>query len=136
MEASRGYSSPLFDVYLRLRPNSNPTAERFLDGDNTHVTIKPPTSDHRKRAVERFAFTKVFDESTSQRDVFDGTSLLQLIQGVLGAEGKVAKDGLLATLGVTGSGKVCIPWSLELNSKFAHTLRRATRFLGPGRNAG
>ncbi|MCJ1432433.1 hypothetical protein MMC27_001789 [Xylographa pallens] len=118
-------STSLFQVYLRLRPPpittvSQPAqqsfypqlnlAERFLtveppeqdslDGSRTHITLQPP-SDSRKRAVEKFAFTKVFEEDTSQLDIFKGTGVIPLVEGVLG-EGR---DGLLATLGVTGSGK-------------------------------
>ena len=52
--------------------------------------------------MEKFAFTKVFEEDTSQLDIFKGTGVIPLVEGVLG-EGR---DGLLATLGVTGSGKV------------------------------
>jgi hypothetical protein len=53
--------------------------------------------------VEKFAFTKVFEEETSQLDIFKGTGAVSLVEGLL-VEGR---DGLLATLGVTGSGKVC-----------------------------
>jgi hypothetical protein len=106
-------SSSLFDVYLRLRP-SNPNNPRFLsvekpDGTHpTHITIKPPTktNDHRKRAVERFAFTQVFEEDAPQMDLFKGTGIVPMIERVLGAPGHQGRDGLLATLGVTGSGKV------------------------------
>ena len=52
--------------------------------------------------MERFAFTKVFEEHTSQLEIFNGTGAIGLVEGVLD-EGR---DGLLATLGVTGSGKV------------------------------
>ncbi|KAF6239655.1 hypothetical protein HO173_002201 [Letharia columbiana] len=114
----------LFQVYLRLRPPPSPLvqltqqslypllapSERYLtveapgkesqDGMPTHITIHPP-SDSRKRAVEKFAFTKVFEEQAEQIDIFRGTGVVPLIEGVLG-EGR---DGLLATLGVTGSGK-------------------------------
>ncbi|MCJ1385903.1 hypothetical protein MMC17_009027 [Xylographa soralifera] len=118
-------STSLFQVYLRLRPPpgtpaSQPAqqsfypqlnlAERFLtveppeqdslDGSRTHITLQPP-SDSRKRAVEKFAFTKVFEEDTSQLDIFKGTGVIPLVEGTIG-EGR---DGLLATLGVTGSGK-------------------------------
>jgi len=119
-------STSLFQVYLRLRPSStllpqiqesqslypplnvNPS-ERFLtveppsnnDSLSTHITLHPP-SDSRKRAVEKFAFTKVFEEHTSQLEIFKGTGVVPLVEGVLG-EGR---DGLVATLGVTGSGKV------------------------------
>lgn len=69
----------------------------------THITIHPP-SDSRKRAVEKFAFTKVFEEEATQLDIFKGAGVVPLVEGVL-VEGR---DGLLATLGVTGSGKVRI----------------------------
>lgn len=109
----------LFQVYLRLRPpiEQRPDeAERFLtveppeasqdDGAivppvATHVTLQPP-SDSRKRAVERFGFTKVFEERASQLDVFHDTGMESMVAGVL----KENRDGLVATLGVTGSGKV------------------------------
>ena len=124
MEAPpRPTSTSLFQVYLRLRPALNqyaqqalypqltPPAERFLTVETplianeptlpTHITIHPP-SDSRKRAVEKFAFTTVFEEEATQLDIFRGTGAISLVEGVLG-EGR---DGLLATLGVTGSGKV------------------------------
>ena len=69
----------------------------------THITLNPP-SDSRKRAVEKFAFTTVFEEDATQLEIFRGAGVVQMIEGVLG-EGR---DGLLATLGVTGSGKVCL----------------------------
>lgn len=105
----------LFDVYLRLRPNSATNCERFLDIEHTeprseaptHITVKPPASDYRKRAIEKFAFTRVFEEYAGQREVFESTGTVQLIEGVLGGNGREGRDGLVATLGVTGSGKVC-----------------------------
>ncbi|CAK3920759.1 Kinesin-like motor 9 [Lecanosticta acicola] len=108
MEGQR--SSAVFDVFLRLRPSAS-DRERFLDVEHTnedcptHITIKPPTSDTRRKAVERFAFTRVFEENAGQKDVFEATGAVQLVQGVLGQPGKEGRDGLLATLGVTGSGK-------------------------------
>jgi len=105
-------STALFDVFLRLRPSSAVDRERFLDVEHpqghepTHITIKPPANDTRKRAVERFAFTRVFEEHAGQRELFESTGAVQLVEGVLGARGREGKDGLLATLGVTGSGKV------------------------------
>ena len=117
--------STLFQVYLRLRPPPSPlvqltqqslypllpSPERYLtvepsckdapDGVPTHITIHPP-NDSRKRAVEKFAFTKVFEEEASQLEIFRGTGAIPLVEGVL-TEGR---DGLIATLGVTGSGKV------------------------------
>ncbi|KAF2415657.1 kinesin family protein-like protein [Tothia fuscella] len=111
MEPPAKPSTSLFEVYLRLRPSFAADPERFLDVEQgeeeypKHITIKPPASDHRKRAVERFAFTRVFEEEASQLDLFKGTGVLPLVEGVLGGEGREGRDGLLATLGVTGSGK-------------------------------
>jgi hypothetical protein len=105
-------SSALFQVFLRLRP-SDVERERFLHVDRTtpspaptHITIKPPTDDKRKRAVERFGFTRVFEEDAGQLDLFREAGAVSMIEGVLGARGREGRDGLLATLGVTGSGKV------------------------------
>ncbi|KAG2014836.1 hypothetical protein GB937_006294 [Aspergillus fischeri] len=120
---SRPSQASLFQVYLRLRPpvsqHQDPYAERCLviespeENNNaesdgapsapipTHIILQPP-NDARKRAVEKFGFTKVFDESASQLTVFEDTGLESLVRGVL-LEGR---DGLVATLGVTGSGKV------------------------------
>ena len=122
---SKPASTSLFQVYLRLRPPPSPLVqlthqslyptlpppERFLtveppsqdaqDATPTHITIHP-RSDSRKRAVEKFAFTKVFEEEAVQFDIFKGIGIVQLVEGVVGE----ARDGLLATLGVTGSGKV------------------------------
>jgi hypothetical protein len=105
--------SALFDVFLRLRPSTTEDKTRFLEVEAeiereaaTHITIKAPANDHRKRAVERFAFTRVFEESATQRDILERTGAVSLVAGVLGAEGREGRDGLLATLGVTGSGKV------------------------------
>ena len=56
--------------------------------------------------MEKFAFTKVFEEEASQLDIFHGTGVIPLVEGVVAAKGGDGRDGLLATLGVTGSGKV------------------------------
>lgn len=113
--------SSLFQVYLRLRPpisQQDDQPERCLTVEKsktshsnndvsssvsvpTHITLQPP-SDARKRGVERFGFTQVFDEWASQLNVFEDTGLQSLIRGVLLEQ----RDGLVATLGVTGSGKV------------------------------
>ena len=110
MEPPSRPSSALFDVYLRLRPSNSANA-RFLtveDGDDshpTHITVRPLVNDNRKRAVERFAFTQVFEEDARQLDIFKRTGIVPMIEGVLGQPGHHGRDGLLATLGVTGSGK-------------------------------
>jgi hypothetical protein len=117
MESPKSGNS-LFDVYLRLRPSFNEGAERFLDVEERedypkHITIKPPANDYRKRAVERFAFTRVFEEAASQLQLFKDAGVLSLVEGVLGTDSSEGRDGLLATLGVTGSGKVWLLCSSE-----------------------
>ncbi|KAJ5887811.1 hypothetical protein N7495_007852 [Penicillium taxi] len=117
---SKQPQTSLFQVYLRLRPpitnkRDESESERFLmvelpeisESDReiavpvpTHVTLQPP-SDSRKRAIEKFGFTKIFEEIASQLDVFHDTGMGSLVRGVL----KEGRDGLVATLGVTGSGK-------------------------------
>ncbi len=123
-------SQSLFQVYLRLRPPLEASTthyplqespnERFIiveppsspDVDtstdepvqsSTHITLQPPR-DSRKRAVEKFAFTKIFEEDASQLDLLTETGAVGMVRGVLG--GERGCDGLVATLGVTGSGKV------------------------------
>ncbi|KAL7912567.1 kinesin [Trichoderma velutinum] len=105
-------SQNLFEVYLRLRP-PYPGAlqtERILDveaaADNlhpSHITLNPPPD--RRRAIERFGFTQVFEEDASQLDVFHCTDTSSLIEGVLAPNGGDGTDAVVATLGVTGSGK-------------------------------
>ncbi|KAJ1334175.1 kinesin family member 20 [Microdochium nivale] len=112
--APKAQTNSLFQVYLRLRPHrakiGNIDTDRFLlvedpeDGEApTHITLNPPMD--RRRAIEKFAFTRVFEENASQLDIFHGTRVLPLVEGVLAPGGGEGIDGLLATLGVTGSGK-------------------------------
>ncbi|EPS40012.1 hypothetical protein H072_6191 [Dactylellina haptotyla CBS 200.50] len=105
-----------FQVFLRLRPpHSNSILdEPFLTvlppsltasdddietGTKTQVTIHPP-SHHRSQKIETFSFTEVIDESCGQGDVF-GRIVAPILTPVL----QDGRDGMLATLGVTGSGK-------------------------------
>ncbi|KAL2818851.1 P-loop containing nucleoside triphosphate hydrolase protein [Aspergillus granulosus] len=113
--------SSLFQVYLRLRPPisqqhdehtercltvEKPEASQYYQDEPdsisapTNIILQPP-SDARKRGVEKFGFTRVFDESASQLNVFQETGVQSLVKGVLLEQ----RDGLVATLGVTGSGK-------------------------------
>ncbi|KAL8388018.1 hypothetical protein RB595_009511 [Gaeumannomyces hyphopodioides] len=106
----------LFKVFLRLRPpySASGAGERFLAVEEpeseyeaatpTHVTLTPP-SNGRKHATEKYCFTRVLEEDASQLDVFRCTGVLPLVEGVLGPQGGEGTDALLATLGVTGSGK-------------------------------
>ncbi|KAI1453129.1 kinesin [Annulohypoxylon moriforme] len=112
MEPPQKGHANLFQVYLRLRPppSGNSSAERFLLVEEpaehnapTHITLNPPND--RRRAIEKFAFTQVFEENATQLDLFQGTKVLPLVEGVLAPHGGDGTDGLLATLGVTGSGK-------------------------------
>ncbi|KAK5996774.1 Kinesin-like motor protein 9 [Cladobotryum mycophilum] len=105
-------SHNLFEVYLRLRPPPPGTdqAERILHveepEDNSHpshITLNPPAD--RRRAIEKFGFTQVFEEEASQLDVFHCTEVLSLVEGVLAPQGGEGTDAVVATLGVTGSGK-------------------------------
>ncbi|KAK1707100.1 kinesin motor domain-containing protein [Colletotrichum lupini] len=105
-------SANLFQVYLRLRPPPAGAAssDRFVDVEEshegshpTHITLNPPND--RKRSTEKFAFTRVFEEEASQLDVFHCTGVASLVEGVLAPHGGHGTDALIATLGVTGSGK-------------------------------
>lgn len=108
-------SHNLFEVYLRLRPPQAGAAstERFITVEPpasdspstapTHITLNPPND--RRRAIEKFAFTQVFEEDATQLDVFHCTNIVPLVEGVLAPHGGDGTDALLATLGVSGSGK-------------------------------
>ncbi|TQV93672.1 kinesin family protein [Cordyceps javanica] len=110
-------SQNLFEVYLRLRPPPTAAAaaaaqaERVLtvetpDQDGvrpSHITLNPPSD--RRRAIERFGFTQVFAETASQLDVFSSTEIVGMVEGVLAPKGGEGTDAVVATLGVTGSGK-------------------------------
>lgn len=121
MDTSNRSSHNLFQVYLRLRPGpaGGATAERILTVEApetsdeqqqretfgpSHITLNPPTD--RRRAIEKFAFTRVFEEEASQLDVFHCTEVVPLVEGVLAPNGGEGTDAMVATLGVTGSGKV------------------------------
>ncbi|KAI8288304.1 hypothetical protein K4K60_011228 [Colletotrichum sp. SAR11_57] len=110
--SSNKSAANLFQVYLRLRPPPAGVAssDRFLsveepaDGSHpTHITLNPPND--RKRSTEKFAFTKVLEEDATQLDVFHSTGIASLVEGVLAPHGGHGTDALIATLGVTGSGK-------------------------------
>lgn len=109
---------PRPERWLTVEPPNQPSPSPALDSDidvhlddddaakpnPTHITLHPP-SDSRKRAVEKFAFTRVFEERDEQIEVFRGAGIMDVVDGVVGG-GKEGRDGLVATLGVTGSGKV------------------------------
>ncbi len=108
-------SHNLFQVYLRLRPaqsGASTSTDRYLTVEEplpdhtapTHIMLNPPTE--RRRAIEKIQLTQVFEEDASQLDVFHCTGVAPLVEGVLAPHGGDGTDALLATLGVTGSGKV------------------------------
>lgn len=111
---SSSTSHNLFEVYLRLRPPPSGAGhvDRILDvekpkkegGRPSHITLNPPTD--RRRAIEKFAFTRVFEEEATQLDVFGCADIAALAEGVLAPAGGEGTDAVVATLGVTGSGKV------------------------------
>ncbi|KAM0512279.1 hypothetical protein ACHAPE_008974 [Trichoderma viride] len=105
-------SQHLFEVFLRLRPThpGGAQSERILDVEQpevsphpTHITLNPPPD--RRKAVEKFGFTQIFEEDEDQLDVFHCTDTSSLIEGILAPEGGDGTDAVIATLGVTGSGK-------------------------------
>ncbi|SCN65608.1 related to rabkinesin-6 [Fusarium fujikuroi] len=108
----RKASHNLFEVYLRLRPppTRHGDGDRILDVEPAedgshpkHIVLNPPTD--RRRAIEKFAFTQVFEEHATQLDVFHCTEIVPFVEGVLAPEGGEGTDAVVATLGVTGSGK-------------------------------
>ena len=122
MDTASRPSHNLFEVYLRLRPPPSTGAaqtERILTVEApetseeqeereragaSHITLNPPTD--RRRAIEKFAFTRVFEEEATQLDVFHCAEVLPLVEGVVAPNGGEGTDAMIATLGVTGSGKV------------------------------
>lgn len=116
MDSTQKTSQNLFEVYLRLRPPPpgltqpdrvlNVEKPEDNDASPSHITLNPPSD--RRRAIERFGFTRVFEEEASQVDVFNHTDIGPMVEGVLAPQGGEGTDAVVATLGVTGSGKVCI----------------------------
>lgn len=93
-----------FQVFLRLRPTGEQSSVSPAPFITTqpgvpHVFVTPP--DRRgTRPIDKFSFTKVFEENSDQLDVF-GETVYPLLRDCLNGQ-----DAMLATLGVTGSGKV------------------------------
>lgn len=125
-QATKRTSQNLFEVYLRLRPPPPGTVqiERILSVEKSedevadgspasHITLNPPAD--RRRAIEKFGFTQVLEEDASQLDVFSSTDIINMVDGVLAPNGGDGTDAVVATLGVTGSGKVSIQifWGLK-----------------------
>uniref|UniRef100_A0A914WAB5 Kinesin-like protein n=1 Tax=Plectus sambesii TaxID=2011161 RepID=A0A914WAB5_9BILA len=111
-------------VTCRLRPLSSNESEACVVAiDEEHVKLVPPAGYILRNGLPpvetTYKFSAVFDETASQRMVFDQTSL-DLVQDVI-----KGKDGLLFTYGVTGSGKTYTMTGTPKNQKdgiLPHTL--------------
>ncbi|KAF8437386.1 P-loop containing nucleoside triphosphate hydrolase protein [Kalaharituber pfeilii] len=106
-----------FHVYATQPPtisllNFVTTGHRKNENLNESNTSQPavpqvPTS-RSSRTIEKFSFAEIFPEASTQLEVFERTVLpllVDLVKGGNGPDGRTGKDGLLATLGITGSGK-------------------------------
>ncbi|RMZ76426.1 hypothetical protein DV737_g4808, partial [Chaetothyriales sp. CBS 132003] len=68
----------------------------------SELDLKNGGAGGQERAIERFGFTKVFPEDASQQELFKETGAADnIVRSLL----QTGRDGLIATLGVTGSGK-------------------------------
>ncbi|TGZ82499.1 P-loop containing nucleoside triphosphate hydrolase protein [Ascodesmis nigricans] len=104
-------NSNYFQVFLRLRPPSihsvSPTRFLTASPDSSHIFVTPPppsssasaSGKSYSRPVEKFTFTRIFDEDVGQREVFEET-VMPLVEDVL-----TGRDAMVAAMGVTGSGK-------------------------------
>ncbi|KAF0480366.1 kinesin-domain-containing protein [Gigaspora margarita] len=101
----RDHNSGLIKAYLRIRPiNSEDVIKPYIQIINdTEVVMIPPKDSHAFKACnkgpEKYMFTKVFNERTSQKRFFLETTL-PLVKGVLNGT-----NGLVFAYGVTNSGK-------------------------------
>ncbi|XP_014285491.1 kinesin-like protein KIF23 isoform X1 [Halyomorpha halys] len=92
------------EVFCRVRPVPNQNTELCLKVEApSTVILSPPSSYVNLRNAPtkemHYTFKKVFQEQINQKEVFESVAL-PLIENLLNA-----KNGLLFTYGVTGSGK-------------------------------
>ncbi|RIB29605.1 kinesin motor domain-containing protein [Gigaspora rosea] len=100
----RDHNSGLIKAYLRIRPINSDVIKPYIQIINdTEVVMIPPKDSHAFKACnkgpEKYMFTKVFNERTSQKRFFLETTL-PLVKGVLNGT-----NGLVFAYGVTNSGK-------------------------------
>ncbi|CAF0834960.1 unnamed protein product [Brachionus calyciflorus] len=92
------------EVYCRIRPLNNENDEsclKILDESNLMLQIPECSASYRSGQIKQlvYSFTQIFDDQTSQKQLFEQVAL-PLVQDLLNG-----KNGLLFTYGVTGSGK-------------------------------
>uniref|UniRef100_A0A0N5A3B2 Kinesin-like protein n=1 Tax=Parastrongyloides trichosuri TaxID=131310 RepID=A0A0N5A3B2_PARTI len=93
--------SETLEVLCRLKP-CNESEPCVIPIDDQYVKVIPPRGYERRGNVPNesvYKFGCVFDETVSQKDVFN-RSTVDLIRGALNGV-----DGLLFTYGITGAGK-------------------------------
>lgn len=92
-------------------PLNLPAGEPILQGTKDGSTRPNPAEASKARAIEKLSFAEIFPESGTQRDVFERTALPLLVQVLGGREGTgdgvggYSRDCVLATIGISGSGK-------------------------------
>lgn len=86
------------EVYCRIKPINDPDKICLKNiGENQVQLIQDLKHSHQREYI--YTFQQVFDDASSQKQVFD-TVALPLVEDVISG-----KNGLLFTYGVTGSGK-------------------------------
>lgn len=84
-------------IYLRVRPLKPTEKNSCVDVEKNQIIIHPPP--HSKGQVKAYDFKRIFNETSTQEEVFRGT-FLELLPSL--TEGR---DLLLFAYGVTGAGK-------------------------------
>ncbi|GAB1605824.1 kinesin-like protein KIF23 isoform X2 [Argonauta hians] len=89
------------EVYCRIKPADDPSSVCLkTDGHNQVRLIQPPDGNRNTQPREfLYTFQQVFDETSSQKEVFDIVAL-PLVEDLI-----AGRNTLLFTYGVTGSGK-------------------------------
>ncbi|ORZ16604.1 kinesin motor domain-domain-containing protein [Absidia repens] len=105
-------------AYLRIRPlpstQPQPSSSYLKVLDDQYVSLIPPedTNAYRKRqgASDQYQFTKIFTNSTSQKQLFEETTLPLLQSFIHG------NNALIFAYGVTNSGKTFTMLGNELDA--------------------
>lgn len=92
------------EVYTRIRPindHDSETCLKILDEGNLMLEIPECSNSFRSGSIKKlvYSFQKIFDETTTQKEIFNDIGL-PLVKDLLNG-----KNGLLFSYGVTGSGK-------------------------------